>query len=72
MIVGGSTIVSVTADGGRTWVDVSASFAPDVPVLKVAAGGAGEFWVATEEGEGHLFHTVDGGASWQDVDLSVV
>ncbi|MHA1994719.1 MAG: VPS10 domain-containing protein [Candidatus Hodarchaeales archaeon] len=67
---GGS--VYVTMNGGNSWTNVSGNI-PQVGIVDVAISGDNEYWAGVGDftGEnGSLYHTSDGGLSWEKEDLN--
>lgn len=63
----------LTNDGGSTWVNVSGNL-PRYQYTDIAISGDNEFWVgvgdASQNDNGTLYHTVDGGVNWEKEDLN--
>lgn len=58
-----------SANAGEDWTDVTADL-PGDRIAAVAIGGSNEFWAGTANGSnGRLYHTTDGGASWNGMDI---
>lgn len=62
---------SVTTNGGSTWITGSVSNATGLDFSNICAVTANDAWVAMYDGTnggGGIFHTSDGGASWERQD----
>ena len=56
-------------DGGSTWLNVGGNL-PHARISAMAASGPIEYWIAKgERGELGVFHTADGGKSWEQSSL---
>lgn len=65
-----------TTDGGTTWVPGSVNADPSLAFSNICALSATEAWIAMHKGNfsngGGLFHTTNGGATWQQSNPGVV
>ncbi|MFW9884735.1 MAG: WD40/YVTN/BNR-like repeat-containing protein [Candidatus Thorarchaeota archaeon] len=65
-----NAFVFVTDDGGASWTNVTGDL-PREAVVDIAISGDGEYWAGLgdfKNESGSLYHTTDGGVSWQRED----
>lgn len=60
--------VHLTIDGGSIWNDVSSNL-PEGRIVDVAIGAPSILWAGIEGDTGGIYHSLDGGNSWQRVAL---
>ncbi len=62
--------VYYSKDSGETWSDDISGSLPDEKIWEISMGAVDEIWVGTvNQGKGGLYHTIDGGKSWNQIDL---
>ncbi|MHA2356641.1 MAG: hypothetical protein ACXADC_15800 [Candidatus Thorarchaeota archaeon] len=69
---GWDQFVYLTTDGGASWTNVTGNL-PFDQVRDIAISGDDEFWIglgAYAKENGSLYHTINGGASWQFENLN--
>ncbi|MFC1592623.1 hypothetical protein ACFLWZ_01775 [Chloroflexota bacterium] len=58
-----------SADSGEGWTDISGNL-PGDSIADIAIGASDEYWVGTaNRSNGHLYHTTNGGISWEMVNF---
>ncbi|MFX1368866.1 MAG: hypothetical protein ACFFAY_09730, partial [Promethearchaeota archaeon] len=65
-----SRFIYITDDGGASWTNVTGNLPPEA-VVDIAVSGDNEYWAGVgdfKNESGSLYHTIDGGISWQRED----
>ncbi|MGY5856065.1 MAG: hypothetical protein RTS72_05645 [Candidatus Thorarchaeota archaeon] len=63
-------MVYVTDNGGTSWTNITGNL-PREPMKDIAISGDSEYWVGVGDSDnGSLYHTTNGGVSWQEQNLN--